>query len=215
VSSGSWSGLTNDDFADLGETERRGTMVFAAAPERIVRARTVTFAAMLSAAGLTAWHASRIYAVDLGRLPHDNGEAGFIAAGGALLVLLSMRILSFLSHRLAAIDSTAPLVLREREFAAGVPARSLAYADIGSIAPSPPAGFIAAFVQATYDRVSRLLGRAGTSIVRLTVDGVVDGAADGTPPLILDLDLVDGDPRRIQRILTYRIAQYRIAQAKS
>ena len=211
MSSGSWSGLTDDDFAELGETERRGTLVFGAAPERLVRARTVAFAAVMSAAGLTAWHASRIYAADLGRLPGDGGESGIIAAGGALLVLLSMRILSFLSHRLADIDSTAPLVLRERELVAGAPPRSLAYADIGSISPSPPAGFMAAFVQATYDRVSRLVGRAGTSIVRLTVDG----ADDDAPPLILDLDLLDGDPRRIQRILAYRTTQYRIAQPDS
>jgi hypothetical protein len=202
--------MTDDDLAELGEIERRGTLVFAAAPDRLVRARTVAFAAMMSAAGLTAWHASRIYAADLGRLPHDHGEAGFIAAVGALLVLLSLRILSFLSHRLADIDATAPLVLRERELAAGAPARSLAYADIGSLAPAPPAGFIAAFVQAIYDRVLRLFGRTATSIVRLTVDG----ADDDAPPLILDLDLVDGNPRRIQRILDYRIAQYRIAEPK-
>jgi hypothetical protein len=191
--------LTDDGFAELGGAERSGTLAFAAAPQRLLRARSVAFAVMVAAAAVTAFAASRIYAVDLGREPPDHGETAIVAALGALLVLLSLRILSFLSHRLADIELTAPLVLRPGEVVAGAPPRTIAFAQICAIEPAPPAGRVAGFVQATYDRIVYLCGRSRTAIVRLT-------CADAEP-LILDLDLVDGEPRRIERILSFRIAQ--------
>lgn len=199
VDSAQWTGAPSDPFADLTIEERQGIIRFDGKRSRLVWPLFVVgaFAALGILVSIQGW------------MPLGAPRAATVSEpygaliGGAVIVMITAAIGSWLGTRLAAIAQTAPLMIDSRALVAGERARKVIFADVTDIGFRKSKPLSIRLIEAVYLRAFWMF-RTRTEIPILAI------ASRGRPtPLLLDLDLLDGKPERIATILRYRVEKAR------
>jgi hypothetical protein len=196
ISSSSWTGM--DPFADLSAEEREGSLVIGGSRKRLARALIVTVCAGLLGLGAAAYAALFALPVLLGG--SSPGGHGLTALSGAVVSAAAMIVARWLYARLGSAHKSAPLALDGSTISFGSPARTIRIDEIS--------GLSAAGARSVTDLLAEVLYlsafwplRSATHRNRLQLT-----LRSGEAAPVLDLDVLDGMPSRIEAILSCRIA---------
>jgi hypothetical protein len=182
AASGAWTGVPDDTFSDLSEAERRGNVVFGFSGKRLQRDRMICGAVALAAAALMV---------------------SSLAIPAGVVLAISLACLAYFSRRLSLADRTAPLRFSADTIQAGATGRALEFSSVEDVQSQAPARstrdalLLAAIVMTGH--FVFLIRRSNMQTIRL-------GCSDDTHSLDLDLNVLDGDPRHIARVIDARIA---------
>lgn len=193
AASGAWTGLPDDSYGDLSDAERHGHVAFARSDRRLTRDRNVCVAVAVLAGGAALW--SGLHAM-------PEGAVGAIGHPFVLpLLLLSVvaaAAAGYLTRRLKAVGASAPLLLMPDRLLVGDAARPADFAAIGGLLRPAPVRNILAVVVVFLATCVFLLRRANMQTMRIELAGQT--------PLDIDLNVLEGDPEHIARVIGARIA---------
>ncbi len=191
AASGTWTAVPDDTFPDLSEAERQGNVAFGFSDKRLRQDRMISVAVACAAAALMLAATAQLV-------------TPAVAILGAVVLVIALACFAFFSRRLSRAGETAPLRFSADAIQAGESGRTIDFASIEDVRTMTPA------VQSTRDALLLVLivtlGSSTFLIRRSNMQTVRLVGHDESNLLELDLNVLEGDPARIARIIDARIA---------
>lgn len=191
AASGAWAGAPDDPFSDLSEAERRGSIAFGFSGKRLQRDRMICGAVALVAVALMLASTAQMVAPAVSIL-------------GAVVLAIALVCFVFFSRRLSRAGESAPLRFSANAIHAGETGRTLDFASIEDVRTMTPG------VHNTRDALLLVLVvtlGSGTFLIRRSNMQTIRLVGSNEANLLeLDLNVLEGDPARIARIIDARIA---------
>jgi hypothetical protein len=193
VDSANWTGI-----ASLTEAERSGELTYAENTSRLRRHQIVTALITAGLLGIAVWQATLIDGISTNLFAHLFQKGPLSLALVALLFAGAAAIVwRWLTQRLDQSRQTAPLQLRTDAFVIGSSGRRIAYRDVNAIKPARSQTLLEGIAWFLYESPLRAWSRP-TQLFQLELK-------TDSPPVLLDLDLLDGSSEKIREISDYRI----------
>jgi hypothetical protein len=186
-----------DPFADLSVEEREGSLVIGGSRKRLGRALIVAVGAGLFGLGAVAYAA--LSAIPIFLKGSSPSEYGLIALSGAVVSVAGVIVARWLYARLGSARKTAPLAFDGNTISFGSPARTIRLDAISGLSAAGARSATELLAEVLYLSAFWPL-RSATYRNRLQL-----ALRSGEAAPVLDLDVLEGTPSRIEAILSCRI----------